>query len=133
MLPLADICKKKHNVYYHLYANDTQLYLPIKMGDNSALQSLCDCFSDITKWMSANFLHLNESKTEVIVFGPSSSTKHIINKLGLFESKVHNQARSLGVTFDAEFKFDKHINSVVRGGLILPIKEYSEIETFFVF
>jgi len=44
MLPLADICKKKHNVYYHLYANDTQLYLPIKMGDNSAVQSLFDFF-----------------------------------------------------------------------------------------
>jgi len=56
----------------------------MKMGHNSALQSLFDCFSDIKEWMSANFLHLNESKTEVIVFGPPSSTEHVIDKLGLY-------------------------------------------------
>lgn len=43
MLPFADICQK-HNVYYHLYADDTQLYLLINVGDNLALQSFFGCF-----------------------------------------------------------------------------------------
>lgn len=86
------------------------------MGDNSALQSLFARFNDIKEWMAGNFLHLDESNTEVIVFGPLSVSEPIINQLGSFKSKVHNHAKSLGVIFDAELKFDKHINSVVRGG-----------------
>lgn len=66
--------------------------------------------------MAVNSLHLNESKTEVIAFGPPSSTKHIINQS--IKSKVHNQAKSLGVILDDELKFNKHINSVVRGDLV---------------
>lgn len=48
------------------------------------------------------FLHLNELKTEATVFDPSSLYKHITNQLGLFKSEVHNQAKSLGVIFDAK-------------------------------
>ncbi len=33
-----------------------------------------------------------------------------MNQLGLFKSGINNEARSLGVVFDAELKSDKHIN-----------------------
>jgi len=116
----------------YIIINDTQLYLPMKMGHNSAMQSLFDCFSDIKDWMSANFLHLNESKTEVIVFGPPSSTEHVINKLGLFKSKEHNQPKILRVIFDVELKSDKHINSVVRGGFFL-LRNIAKLKPFLSF
>lgn len=88
-----------------------------------ALRSLFACFNDIIERMAANFLHLNESKTRVIMFGPLSVSEPIINQLGSFKSKVHNHAKSLGVIFDAELKFDL--------GIIM--KEYSKIETFSIF
>jgi len=37
--------------------------------DDSGLQSLFDCLRDVKQWMSANFLQLNDSKTEVSIFG----------------------------------------------------------------
>lgn len=43
------------------------------------LMSLCDCLTDIKSWMVMNFWQLNESKTQVIVFGPSSSFKQLDN------------------------------------------------------
>ncbi len=52
---------------FNLYADDTQLYFPLKVGD-----SFFSCFNDIKEWMAASFLHLNESKTKVLVFGPPS-------------------------------------------------------------
>lgn len=61
-------------MFYYCYADDTRLDLPLKQVDNSVLQSLFHCFNDITKCMSANFLHLKESKTEVVVFNPPRST-----------------------------------------------------------
>ncbi len=64
--PLGDIIRK-HNVSFNLYADDTQLYLPLKFGDS--IQPLLECISDIKKWLSNNFLQLNENKTELIVFG----------------------------------------------------------------
>ncbi len=48
------------------------------MGDNL---SLFERFNDIKEWMAGNFLHLDESNTEVIVFGPPSVSEPIINQL----------------------------------------------------
>ncbi len=47
MRPLGDIIRK-HNVSFHLYADDTQLYLPLNVGDS--IQPLLECISDIKKW-----------------------------------------------------------------------------------
>lgn len=60
MLPLASIFNK-HRVSFHLYADDTQIYLPIKHEKNSKL------------WLSSNILNLNENKTEIILLGPKEN------------------------------------------------------------
>ncbi len=68
MLPLGSIFNK-YKVSFHCYADDTQIYVPFKQNDNQNLSALTACLSDIKAWMSLNFLNLNESKTEAIVFG----------------------------------------------------------------
>lgn len=71
MLPLGQIIST-HNISFHLYADDLQLYLPVIPGVTSALDSLYTCLRDIKNWLSDNFLHLNEGKTEYIIFSPDS-------------------------------------------------------------
>jgi len=53
-----------------------QLYLPLRHNESSALTKLLDCLNDVKQWLGKNFLHLNDSKTECILFGtsPLSST-----------------------------------------------------------
>ena len=80
MLPLGQIIQK-YNISFHCYADDTQLYLPLKPNDQCNLFSLMNCLEDINCWMARNFLQLNESKTEVVLFGPSDSTKSSIPML----------------------------------------------------
>ena len=59
--PLGQICRK-HSIHYHLYADDSQLYMsfkPSKPGLKEAcLYQLEGCLSDIRWWMANNMLKL---------------------------------------------------------------------------
>lgn len=48
--------------------------LPLKPTGNGAQKSLPDCLADIEKWLADNFLHLNEGKTECVIFGDAATS-----------------------------------------------------------
>ena len=95
MLPLGHIIQK-HNIHFHCYADDTQLYVPLTSSDPTSLASLMACLADIQCWMSHNFLQLNADKSEVLLFGPLSYNSHILNSLGSLAASVKPVARNLG-------------------------------------
>ena len=68
--PVADIIKR-HNPTYHLYADDTQLYVSFKLGTgdllSSAKSSVEICVQEINNWMILNGLKLNEETTELLL------------------------------------------------------------------
>ena len=74
--PLGDLVRQ-HNVSYHMYADDTQLYLSFRSNDHESIEvaksSIEHCVLVIKKWMASNFLKLNDDKTELLVVHP----KHI--------------------------------------------------------
>ena len=60
---------RHHNIGYHIYADDTQLYISFKCKDPlESLTKLNMCISDIRVWMIKNKLKINDSKTEFIIF-----------------------------------------------------------------
>ncbi len=71
MLPLGSIFRK-HGLSFHCYADDTQVYLPVRRN-SVGFESLMACLADVKAWLSLNFLIFNEKKTEIIVFSPSES------------------------------------------------------------
>ena len=111
MLPLGNIIRK-HNIAFHFYADDSQLYLPLKSADS--LQTLLDCLEEVKVWMGSNFLQINNDKTEVIIFGPSKSKTPRTADLGILSPYVKSHSRNLGVIFDSNFCFDKQIAAVVK-------------------
>uniref|UniRef100_A0A8C6Q878 Reverse transcriptase domain-containing protein n=1 Tax=Nothobranchius furzeri TaxID=105023 RepID=A0A8C6Q878_NOTFU len=71
LLPLGSIFRK-HGLSFHLYADDCQIYSPLCQEKEHSIQSFVSCINEVKSWLIANYLHLNEGKTELFVFHPNS-------------------------------------------------------------
>ena len=68
--PLGEIIKK-HDLQYHMYADDTQLYMSIEPTNvHDLVNTLELCINDVKTWMLENKLKLNDEKTEVLLCNP---------------------------------------------------------------
>ena len=76
--PIADICKK-HNVLYHRFADDIQLYVsynPMVSDElENAKQLLIQCIAEIRAWMLMHQLKLYNDKTEFILLQSSHNLR----------------------------------------------------------
>ena len=111
---------KHKGVNFHFYADDTQLYVHLSHRNASAaFDKLNRCLQDVKEWMSASKLKLSPDKTEFILFG-SKKQREMLNVcfpiiiLGnpLYPTK---SVRNLGVWFDSDFSFSKHVQNICKG------------------
>ena len=131
MLPLGHIIRS-HNINFHCYADDTQLYIPLKPGNNSNMTRILTCLAEIKCWMSQNSLQLNETKTEILLFGPPQSTILFQPLLANLSDNVKTSARNLGVMFDSELSFKTQVTKVVQS-CFYQLRNISKIKSFLSF
>lgn len=128
MLPLRSIFRK-HGIPFHCFADDVQVYLPLKVHSKESLDAMFNCMRDIKTWMALNFLKLNENKTEIVLFGRPDLVQVLANSLGPLAPNIGSQVRNLGVIIDGALRLDKQVRSVVKASffqlrLLAKVKPY---------
>ena len=108
--PIGDICRR-HGVLFHIYADDTQVYLAFPPGEEqSAIEKLECCLHEIKSWMTNNWLQLNDSKTEFIIVGSEKNLSSLSRSnitVGECMIPTSTAVKSIGVVFDCHLKMDK--------------------------
>lgn len=117
--PLTNIISSHKVINQHFYADDTQLYIPLTPSNfATALPTLQKCLADVQDWMAENKLKLNPNKTEFILLGTKPQRNKLADRfpVDILGSQVRpaDKVRNLGVIFDADFSFSKHVVSVCR-------------------
>ena len=118
--PLGTIAHQ-HGLLYHIYADDTQLYIAFQPDCASSLKDALHKIQagvlDIKSWMTTNYLKLNEDKTEILIV----SRKNVILPDGLQTIDIANApiipsvaVKNLGVIFDRSLSMDMQIASVCK-------------------
>lgn len=105
---------------HHLYADDLQIYKTFKPCQSTlATDTINADLNRIAEWSRNNELDLNPRKTKFIVLG----TKLQINRINSFLPAIKieqetieqvTEARNLGVLFDNNLRFEKHVSEVAR-------------------
>ena len=109
LLPPGAILRH-HNIGYHIYTDDTQLYISLKCKDPlESLTKLNMCISDIRVWMTKNKLKINNSKIEFII----SQSPLLKQNLSDWSVSIADM-QDLGVVFGQYLTFHDHISGIYK-------------------
>ena len=103
--PLGRIIRK-HDIPYHTYADDSQLYVDLRPCDEkTALVNLQRCIQEVREWLRENFLLLNDKNTEVVIFGKDTTEKQL--QIGKSVISSRSAATSLGCILDSKLNMSQ--------------------------
>ena len=120
------------SIQFHFYADDTQLYISFSSSDSTqSLARLSTTLDLVHSWFCANRLAVNPSKTEYLLIGTNQQHSKVINSSVHFQDlslTPTDSVRNLGVIFDSNLDFKKHISSICRSSFF-QIRQLRQIRS----
>ena len=119
--PLGDIVRR-HRLSFHLYADDSQIYItfrPLINGSlETAIMAIQDCTREIATWMRTNKLKLNDDKTDLLVLTARHRNQPSIDKIimGTEDIYLSDSVKNLGCIFDNTLTMKKQIAETCKSG-----------------
>ena len=131
---LSTLIGKHKGVKFHFYADDSQLYVHLShINASAAFDKLNRCLHDVKEWMSASKLKLNPDKTEFILFGSKKQRErlNVCFPIDISGNPLHptKSVRNLGVWFDSDFSFSKHVQNVCKS-FFIQLRDFRSIRQF---
>ena len=103
------------------------------MNASAAFDKLNRCLQDVKEWMSASKLKPNPDKTEFILFGSKKQRErlNVCFPIDILGNHLHptKSVRNLGVWFDSDFSFSKHVQNVCKSCFI-HLRDFRNIRQF---
>ena len=103
------------------------------MNASAAFDKLNRCLQDVKEWMSASKLKLNPDKTEFTLFGSKKQRErlNVCFPIYILGNPLHptELVGNLGVWFDSDFSFSKHVQNVCKSCFI-QLRDFRNIRQF---
>jgi len=108
-----------HSLRYHRYADDTQLYMAVRLSDDDdTFKPVSECVEDVSRWFLENGLLLNPEKMEAVLFGTKVQREKITTSSGIDVAGAvvpfSDNVKLLGVRLDSALTMDRHVTEVLR-------------------
>ena len=113
LLYINDIKEASKKLLFFLFADDTSTYLSGK--DMGIIEKVCNEELDkVSKWLIANKLSLNVSKSNMVLFHPKKTKIEHQPKLQINGETIirKNSTKYLGLYIDEHLTWKEHINTV---------------------
>ena len=129
--PLGDIIRR-HDMNFHFYADDCQVYLSFDSGSSVTMQKIESCLEDIATWMSLNKLKLNSEKTELLVIWSQNLSASQFPTFTAIDGSVIQPSqfvRNVGVIFDNKLNMERPVAAICKSAFF-QIRNISQIRKF---
>ena len=109
-----------HDIQFHFYADDTQLYISFSINDDLELTSsivrIENCISNLDKWMALNKLKLNKDKTELLYLYSKHNPQQSLPPLRFGSDIIQpsSSSKNIGVVFKSTMSMLPHVKSVSK-------------------
>ena len=117
--PIGEIIRK-HGLTSHHYADDLQILITFDLNIDSlldAIRRLEECIAEIKTWMTANYLKVNDDKSEFMPVVPRSAA-HLLEGLTISIGEVRVSAvknvRNLGVYLDCHLDMSHNVAILLK-------------------